>query len=83
VGLVVDGVAMGTDTGQLIDVFGADRVTIERGPAGLFDGADAIGGAITVGLSHRHRTGAAERSGRRDGGSLPGRVASAARRLSQ
>jgi iron complex outermembrane receptor protein len=48
VGLVVDGVAMGTDTGQLIDLFDVQSVTVTRGPAGLFDGADAIGGVIAV-----------------------------------
>jgi iron complex outermembrane receptor protein len=48
VGLVVDGVVMGTTTGQLIDLFDAGQVSVERGPAGLFDGEGAIGGVIAV-----------------------------------
>jgi outer membrane receptor protein involved in Fe transport len=48
VSLVVDGIVMGTNTGQLIDLYDVQRVTVERGPAGTFDAADAIGGEISV-----------------------------------
>jgi outer membrane receptor protein involved in Fe transport len=48
VGVIVDGVPMGTGAGQLIDLYDASQVTVERGPAGLFGGQDAIGGEIVV-----------------------------------
>ena len=48
VGVIVDGVQMGSSTGQLIDVFDVESIEVNRGPQGLFYGKNTIGGNIVV-----------------------------------
>ena len=48
VGVIVDGVQMGSSTGQLIDVFDVESIEVNRGPQGVFFGKNTIGGNIVV-----------------------------------
>ncbi len=48
VGVIVDGVQIGSSTGQLIDVFDVESIEVNRGPQGLFFGKNTIGGNIVV-----------------------------------
>ena len=48
VGVIVDGVQVGSSTGQLIDVFDVESIEVNRGPQGLFFGKNTIGGNIVV-----------------------------------
>ena len=48
VGVIVDGVQLGSSTGQLIDVFDVESIEVNRGPQGLFFGKNTIGGNIVV-----------------------------------
>ena len=48
VGVIVDGVQMGSSTGQLIDVFDVESIEINRGPQGVLFGKNTIGGNIVV-----------------------------------
>ncbi|NBC36140.1 TonB-dependent receptor [Novosphingobium sp. FSY-8] len=48
VGVVVDGVMMGTSTGQLQDFFDIDQIEVMRGPQGTLFGANTIGGVINI-----------------------------------
>ena len=48
VGVIVDGIQMGSSTGQLIDAFDIESVEINRGPQGIFFGKNTIGGNIVV-----------------------------------
>jgi iron complex outermembrane recepter protein len=48
VGVVVDGVTIGTSTGQLQDVFDIAQIEVLRGPQGTLFGANTIGGVINI-----------------------------------
>jgi iron complex outermembrane receptor protein len=48
VGLVVDGIFMATNTGQLIDMFDIDQMEVNRGPQGVLYGKNTTGGTIVV-----------------------------------
>lgn len=48
VGVVVDGVTIGTNTGQLQDVFDIAQIEVLRGPQGTLFGANTIGGVINI-----------------------------------
>ena len=48
VGVVIDGVTIGTNTGQLQDVFDVDQIEVLRGPQGTLFGANTIGGVINI-----------------------------------
>lgn len=48
VGVIIDGVVMGTNTGQLIDMFDVEQVEVNRGPQGVLFGKNTTGGTIEV-----------------------------------
>lgn len=48
VGVVVDGVFIGTNTGQLLDSFDLQSLQVLRGPQGTLFGRNTIGGVIEV-----------------------------------
>ncbi len=48
VGLIVDDVFLGTNTGQLIDMFDIQQMEVNRGPQGVLYGKNTTGGAIVV-----------------------------------
>lgn len=48
VGVIVDGVYQGTNTGQLIDMFDVEQVEVNRGPQGVLFGKNTTGGTIVV-----------------------------------
>lgn len=48
VGLLIDDVVIGPNTGQLIDAFDIVQVEINRGPQGIFQGRNTIGGSVSV-----------------------------------
>jgi iron complex outermembrane receptor protein len=48
VGVIVDGIQMGSSTGQLIDAFDIESIEINRGPQGVLFGRNTIGGNIVV-----------------------------------
>ncbi len=46
--LIVDGVVIGTNFGQLVDPFDVASVEVDRGPSGIFYGRNSVGGVINV-----------------------------------
>lgn len=48
VGVSVDGIFLGTNTGQLIDAFDVEQIEVSRGPQGIFFGKNTTGGVINV-----------------------------------
>ncbi len=48
VGVVIDGVFIGTNTGQLLDFFDIQQIEVLRGPQGTLFGRNTIGGVINV-----------------------------------
>lgn len=48
VGVVVDGVVIGTNTGQLLDTFNLSSLEVLRGPQGTLFGRNTIAGVISV-----------------------------------
>ena len=48
VGVVVDGVTIGTNTGQLVDSFDIEQIEVLRGPQGTLFGANTIGGVLNI-----------------------------------
>ncbi|MEM1433763.1 MAG: TonB-dependent receptor [Pseudomonadota bacterium] len=48
VGVIVDGIQIGSSTGQLIDVFDVESIEVNRGPQGVLFGRNTIGGNIVV-----------------------------------
>lgn len=48
VGVVIDGVFIGTNTGQLLDTFDVEQIEVLRGPQGTLFGRNTIGGVINI-----------------------------------
>ena len=47
-GVVVDGITIGTNTGQLQDAFDIAQIEVLRGPQGTLFGANTIGGVVSI-----------------------------------
>jgi len=48
VGITIDGVALGTSAGALMDAFDVESVEIDRGPQGLLFGKNTTGGVVSI-----------------------------------
>ncbi len=48
VGVIVDGIQIGSSTGQLVDAFDIESIEVNRGPQGVLFGKNTIGGNIVV-----------------------------------
>lgn len=47
-GVMIDGVFLGTNTGQLVDAFDIQQVDVNRGPQGIFFGKNTTAGLINI-----------------------------------
>jgi iron complex outermembrane receptor protein len=56
VGVVIDGVFIGTNTGQLLDFFDIEQIEVLRGPQGTLFGRNTIGGVINIRRSRPTKT---------------------------
>ncbi len=54
--LIVDGVVIGTNFGQLVDPYDVSSVEVDRGPSGIFYGRNSIGGVINIQRTKPTRT---------------------------
>ena len=77
VGVALDGVFLGTSTGQIFQVFDLERMEVLRGPQGTLFGKNTIGGAISIirteptgVLGGKIKVGAASRDGKNVDGIL-------------
>ena len=48
VGTIIDGVQLGSNTGQLMDTFDIQQVEVNRGPQGVLFGKNTTGGTISI-----------------------------------
>ena len=48
VGITIDGVALGTSAGALMDAFDVESVEIDRGPQGILFGKNTTGGVVNI-----------------------------------
>lgn len=48
VGVFIDGVYMGVNSGQVLDLFDVDSIEVLRGPQGLLFGRNTTGGAVLI-----------------------------------
>lgn len=48
VGMIIDGVPLGSNTGQLMDMFDVQQVEVNRGPQGVLFGKNTTGGTINI-----------------------------------
>ncbi|MFC7292178.1 TonB-dependent receptor [Hirschia litorea] len=48
IGVVVDGVALGSATGVVMDMFDLDSIEILRGPQGILQGRNTVGGVVAI-----------------------------------
>ncbi len=48
VGVLLDGIYIGTNTSQLFNIFDTERVEVARGPQGTLFGRNTIGGTVSV-----------------------------------
>lgn len=48
VGVIFDGIFLGTSTGQLVDSFDLAQIEVNRGPQGIYEGKNTNGGTIKL-----------------------------------
>ncbi|MEM8921555.1 MAG: TonB-dependent receptor plug domain-containing protein, partial [Pseudomonadota bacterium] len=47
-GVIIDGVFLGTNTGQLVDAFDIQQIEVNRGPQGIFFGKNTTAGVVNI-----------------------------------